>query len=151
MFRNLLVLCEGNHCRSPLAAALLAKALGDRGAGPFTVASAGLHALTGAPADAEITRLAREMGVDLDSHRGQNLEPGMALGADLIFVMDAPQKARLFDRLPATRGRVFLLGHWLRDGEQEIPDPFKRGPEAMAASARHIQAAVQAWMPRLLA
>lgn len=150
MFRNLLVLCEGNHCRSPLAAALLQQAFRAQGQATHTIVSAGLHALAGAPADADISQVAQEMGLSLEDHRGQNLEPGMALSADLIFVMDEAQKVRCIERLPSVRGRVFLLGHWLTEYPREIPDPFRRGPEFARAVALHVQAAVQAWLPRLL-
>ena len=52
--KAILVLCEGNHCRSPLAVALLRRALGPG----FTVESAGLAALEGIPAHPEAARLA---------------------------------------------------------------------------------------------
>lgn len=145
-FRTILVLCEGNHCRSPLAEAMLRKACGDR----ITVHSAGLQALLGHPADSEIARLAAEIGCSLDAHRGRNVDATLALRSDLILVMDEAQKEETIRRFPSARGRVYLLGHWLPPDRQQVPDPYRRGPEAMRAALSQIQEALAAWMPRLL-
>lgn len=145
-FRSVLVLCEGNHCRSPLAAGLLRRALGDR----VRVSSAGFCALEGVPAEPEIRRLALEADCSLEEHRGRNLTPSLALGSDLILVMDKAQLQACIQSIPAVRGRVYLLGQWLDMDRQEIPDPFRQGPEAMATTFHHIQEAVATWLPRLL-
>jgi protein-tyrosine phosphatase len=64
LFHHLLVLCAGNLCRSPLAEALLRARLARAGKG-IEVASAGLIAAVGEPAD-EMTRLvAAGRGLDL--------------------------------------------------------------------------------------
>ena len=142
---RILVLCEGNHCRGPLAEALLRSAL----PGPAQVESAGLAALVGAPADPEAARLARAAGLDLSAHRGRQVTPELALGAELVLVMDLAQKAWCEALLPSVRGRVFLLGHWRPAGEREIADPYRRGAEAFLAAWQRIQLAVADWLPRL--
>ena len=143
--RRLLVLCEGNHCRSPLAEALLRQALGPG----FEVNSAGLRALVGEPAHAETRRQGVERGLDLAAHRGRQLTPELAKGADLILVMDQAQKTACEALAPNLRGRVFLLGHWLPPGLQEIADPVLAGPSVHRMTYAHIQDAIQAWLPRL--
>ncbi|MBI4913940.1 MAG: low molecular weight phosphotyrosine protein phosphatase [Acidobacteria bacterium] len=142
--RRILVLCEGNHCRSPIAEALLRASLPG-----VAVESAGLGALEGHPADAEALRLLAERGLDHGAHRGRQFTPAMALEADLVFVMDRDQKEACEALVPAARGRVFLLGHWLAPERREIPDPFRRGPEAFRATLEHIEQSVAAWLPRL--
>lgn len=144
-FRNILVLCEGNHCRSPLAEALLQSALGP----DITVRSAGLRPLLGHPAEEGVRRLMAEHGTPIEAHRGRPLDDALALGSDLILVMDEAQKAEVLARIPATRGRVYLLGHWLPEASRIIPDPFRKGPEALQRSFDHIREAVQVWLPRL--
>ena len=148
--RHILVICEGNHCRSPMAEYLLKTAL-NTGAGPGVgVESAGLGALHGRAADPEAERLMAQRGIDMSAHRGRMLTPKFALAADLILVMDRQQKASCEQLAPSARGRVFLLGHWLPANEQEIVDPFHRGPEAFREALTHIDQAVAAWLPRLL-
>lgn len=143
--RRILVLCEGNHCRSPLAEALLRKALDSR----IEVRSAGIHALVGEPPHEETRRLGAELGLDLGTHRGRQVTPELAVKADLILVMDRIQKRACEALNPSVRGRVFLLGHWLAPGRPEIPDPVRRSPEVHRVIGGHIQDAVQSWLPRL--
>ena len=144
-FRSILVLCEGNYCRSPMAEYLLRASLGPQ----VVVESAGLGALHGASAAPEARTLMAERGLDISAHRARQLTTQSALAADLILVMDRRQKARCESMVPSARGRIFLLGHWLPDGRQEIADPYRRGPEAFRTALNHIDHAVTAWLPRL--
>ena len=143
--RHILVLCEGNHCRSPMAEAMLHKALGPK----IRVSSAGLHALVGHTAHWEARVLMTNQGLDITAHRGHQVTADMALGADLILVMDQAQKAACERLAPSARGRVFLLGHWLPPGQQGIPDPIRGGAEAHRQAYDHIQRAIQPWITKL--
>lgn len=140
-----MILCEGNHCRSPFAQALLRRCLGQE----VVVTSAGLRALVGQPAHEVTQRLALDQGLDLQSHRGRQFSSDLALGADLILVMDQAQKAICEAMVPSARGRVFLLGHWLPEPDREIADPIQRGPEIHRQTHQHIQRAIQPWLIRL--
>ncbi len=88
-------------------------------------------------------------GFDLSRHRGRQLTPAMALSADLILVMEHTHKEWCERVVPSTRGRIFLLGHWLAT-PLEIADPFHRGPEAFKQAFDSITHSVAAWLPRLL-
>ena len=57
MFDNILVVCHGNVCRSPVGEALLKKLLPHR-----NIQSAGLGALVGRNADTTAVELARQEG-----------------------------------------------------------------------------------------
>ena len=121
----ILVLCEGNLCRSPMAAGLLREALGPA----FPVSSAGLAARAGRAPDPEAVRLMAARGLDISRELSRQLTPAMALEADLILVMDPGQQDWCTSLVPAARGRVYLLGHWRRP-PAAIADPYLRGPEA---------------------
>jgi protein-tyrosine phosphatase len=147
MFDNVLMVCTGNICRSPLAEALW------RGAFPTPlnggspqVASAGISALVGAAAEANVQRLALRDGVDLAAHLARQLEPAMTRAADLILVME-PHHLRHVMQLDATaRGKTFLLGHWSGTG---IPDPYRRAEENYLFTHGRIAEAVRSWLVRL--
>lgn len=143
--RFILVLCEGNLCRSPIAEGLLRAGLGLS----IRVESAGLAAREGMPPHPEAVRLLAEHGIDIRGHRSRSLTPAMALEADLILVMDEGQKAWCGARVPATRGRIHLLGCWLPAGSQEIADPFGREPEAFMTAFKLIQRSAVAWRDHL--
>lgn len=143
--KSILVLCEGNHCRSPIAEALFKAALGSG----IRVESAGFHALAGKPADLEAQTIMTANALDISTHRGRQWTEEMAVGADLILVMDEGQKTHCEAMVPSARGRVFLLGQWLLPGPREIPDPFLKGPEATRHAYELIHQSVVTWMPRI--
>jgi len=105
--------------------------------------------MVGHPAHEEVRRIADRHGLQLDSHRGRQVERGMFLDADLVLVMDKEQKAACEDMLPTLRGRVFLLGHWSPGGPREIVDPMGRSPEVHQAVFEQIRDATLAWVQRL--
>ena len=143
--QRVLVLCEGNHCRGPMAEALLRSLLPPG----ILVESAGLQALEGKSADPEAQRLMAAQGLDISAHRGRQLTEEMALKADLVLVMDLPQKDWCGQMMPSAVGRIFLLGHWRSAPQREIADPYGMGPAAFLAAFESIRESVADWLPRL--
>lgn len=146
-FTSILVICDGNHCRSPIAEALLRAAIGDGGP---RVESAGLTALEGIPPHPAAQQLMAERGLDISGHRGRQLTLPIALAADLILVMDERQKRDCGQLAPSARGRLFLLSHWQPDGRKGIPDPSRGGAKAIYGSFEQISRSVADWIPRLV-
>lgn len=144
--KSILVVCEGNHCRSPIAAGLLQEALG---AG-FRLESAGLAAPDGLPAHPEACRLMAARGIDISSHLSRQMTPAMALSADIVLVMDQGQKEWCESLVPSVRGRTFLLGHWQVPVPTGIEDPFPLGPKAFPAAFEAIEQCVSSWIPHLV-
>ncbi|SAK72796.1 arsenate reductase/protein-tyrosine-phosphatase family protein [Caballeronia ptereochthonis] len=118
MIRSVLMVCEGNICRSPLAAALLARAMPQ-----VEVKSAGTHALVGEPVNAAIADLAGAHGIALDSHVARQLDAGLAHAADLILTMTQAQREWVESAWPSTRGKVFRL---CDEQGADVTDPYKR-------------------------
>jgi protein-tyrosine-phosphatase len=123
MIRNVLFVCTGNICRSPLAAALLVRGLKEQGV-EVTVTSAGTGAWDGAPASEGAYLVGLERGLDLSGHRARLLSRDVVEQADLILTMARHHRARV-DELGG-EGRVFVLGEYAgREGDDvEVSDPF---------------------------
>lgn len=139
MIRNILVVCEGNLCRSPIAQALLTRSLPG-----LTVASAGLSAIDGRPADTVTHGLSYTRGIDLSAHRAARLDGRMCLAADLIFAMEQQQVHAIETAYPFTRGRVYRLA-----GTSDIPDPYRQPHARYECAIALIEQGVRDWVARV--
>ena len=122
--KRILFVCTGNICRSPLAAALLQRALTERGAAEIEVSSAGTGAWDGAPVSEGAYLVGLEQGLDLSAHRARLLTRDLVERSDVILTMARHHRARV-DELGGG-GRVFVFGEYAgRSGESaEVSDPF---------------------------
>jgi protein-tyrosine-phosphatase len=130
--RNILFVCTGNTCRSPLAAGFLKKLLERNFLCEMEIGSAGLTALPGSPASFHSLRVALENSVYLEEHQARLVTPELIDKADLIVVMEPGHRQQLLDSYPQTSGKILLLRHFARYGSQErgIHDPYGLNPEA---------------------
>src|SRR5437870_8755482 len=120
--KRILLVCTGNICRSPLAAALLQRALAQRGIDGLDVASAGTGAWDGAPVSEGAYLVGLERGLDLSAHRARLLTRELVEEADLILTMARHHRPRV-DELRG-EGRLFVLGEYVGPGGDEESDPF---------------------------
>ena len=138
-------MCVGNICRSPMAEGLLAQLAKEHG-GKTVVNSAGLHAMSGYPADAISSGLLKSMDIDISAHRARQLSTEILSEADLILVMESWQKKAVLALSPGSRGKVYNLGHWTG---LEIEDPYKKPKIAYAHALGKIKTSVDSWKEKL--
>src|SRR5690606_34539960 len=84
---NLLFVCSGNTCRSPMAEAIARDLLRRRGWAHVDARSAGTSTVPGVAATEDAVAVAREYGLDLEQHASQPLTPELIEWADLILTM----------------------------------------------------------------
>lgn len=145
MFHSILMVCVGNICRSPMAEGLMRREIERAGSG-MHVASAGVGALVGEPADPMARELMAEQGIDIEAHRARQLGADMVRDHDLILVMEEWQRRKVESTFPMARGRVMCLGHW-RD--LQVPDPYRQPRSAFEHSMEQIQQGLEDWKDKL--
>lgn len=131
---HIMFVCYGNICRSPFAARLLARKLGDSA----HVTSAGTLLREGRPAPDEAAQAARAHDIDLTTHRSQHVDVAAAQAADALFVFD-PQNAQALAQLGVPKAKIIELGALI--GAASIADPYGRGDAAFADCYAQIDAA----------
>ncbi|WP_103974368.1 low molecular weight protein-tyrosine-phosphatase [Methylovulum psychrotolerans] len=145
MFNNILIICVGNICRSPMAEVLFKKAFADKHAN-CAVISAGLHAAVGHKADENACQLMTARGLDLSTHRACQLNTQMVRHADLMLVMELRHKMEIENQTPYAKGKVFRLGEW---GGYDIRDPYLLDLRTFELVLAQIDQGVNQWVNKL--
>ncbi|WP_350238157.1 protein tyrosine phosphatase [Pectobacterium colocasium] len=142
MFDSILVVCVGNICRSPTGERLLKQVLPAK-----RIASAGLGALVGKPADSTATDVANQHNLSLEGHEAQQLTSSLCRQYDLILVMEKGHIDGVSRIAPEVRGKTMLFGHWLN--QQEIADPYRKSREAFEFVYSQLEQSAQKWAQAL--
>ncbi|SJM93773.1 low molecular weight protein-tyrosine-phosphatase [Crenothrix polyspora] len=146
MFNNILVVCVGNICRSPMAEALLRDALSAAGKTGYSVSSAGLGALVDHAPDKTACELLLKKGIDISDYKATQINSQLVRKADLILVMETGHKNALVGDEPSAKGKVFRLGEW---GEFDIPDPYQKDVAAFEHALQLVEKGIAQWLKKI--
>lgn len=107
---NILCVCTGNICRSPMAEGLIKKLVAREGLeGAYEISSAGTRAVEQSPAVNEVVNMAKDIGVDLSQHIARQLTNELAEEADIILVMEESHRLALIGMDPKFSNKTHLL------------------------------------------
>jgi protein-tyrosine-phosphatase len=125
---RVLFVCDGNICRSPLAAEYLRQRTVRSGLSHVVVDSAGILGIEGGKAAAHSIAVAREAGLDLTHHRSRGVTVADLRTSDIVIAMTLTQLETLGRRFGPGRGERLLLrafedGPTPRGGAPELDDP----------------------------
>jgi protein-tyrosine phosphatase len=124
---NILFVCLGNICRSPLLEGWARHVAERSGHGSrFAFDSAGTgdwH--VGQPPDPRAIAAAHRCGIDIAGLRARTVQAGDFSRFELILAADRANLAWLRRRAPAgSRARIELALDWAGSAGEEVPDPY---------------------------
>ncbi len=131
---NVLFVCSGNTCRSPMAAGIFRILISPKYS---DVRSAGTIAMGGLQAAHYARQVVKEYGGSIDRHRTSSLDRELVDWADLILVMEYKHYETVLEINPDAVVKTFLLREYKRRTKYtEVPDPVGRDLVAYQQSAK---------------
>lgn len=153
---NVLFVCTGNTCRSPMAEELADDAAGRSSNIDFSFKSAGTFACEGESATPEAVEAMEEIGLNIEKHRAQQFDKELAEWADVILAMEANHIEAMEAMAPDEEEKMhtllgFAAGVDGYPGETgfDIMDPYQEDIEEYRAARGQISEAVGKALDRL--
>lgn len=139
---NILFVCTGNTCRSPMAQGLLEDMARKKDL-DMVVRSAGVFALDGQSVSREAVQVLREEGINISHHRANMIHRDLVEESDLILTMSKSHKEALLSKYDFIEGKVFTLKEYAYGLEEDILDPFGRGIDVYRHTKEEIKDALE--------
>lgn len=130
---NILFVCTGNTCRSPMAEGLFKKMLAEKNIDNVTCSSAGLFAMTGDEVTPNSVKACERFEADISSHRARRITSYILDETDKFVCMTHEHAASLSMYVPSEK--ITVLGGG-------IPDPFGGDLEVYIKTANYIKTAL---------
>ncbi len=148
---NILFVCTGNSCRSPMAEWILKDLIKQHGIENVVVESAGTMAPENRRPTNYTLMVMVERGIDIASHQSRMLTEQMVERADLVFVMEKAHKLFAEEMMPSAKGKVFLLKSYGSGGyEEDIQDPIGRDLEFYRQCREELEKEIERVLPEII-
>ena len=131
---NILCICTGNICRSPMLEYLLRNAFEKSGRSDCTVTSAGTATQTGSPPSLHAVTAMDEIGIDISAHRSRQITTEIVRENDAFVVLTPAHGVTLAFQYGADPQKIITPGGGIPDPYGQDLDTYRRCRDDMIAA-----------------
>lgn len=136
---QILIVCTGNTCRSPMAEVLLRDKIEKHHlTDQIVVSSAGVAVWGEGGASIGAQMAMGRRGINMLNHRSHRLLPEDIQSADLLLTMTASHKAAVLGIMPEAIDKVYALAEFAGE-DRDIMDPYGENVAVYEACAEQIE------------
>ncbi|MBM7662450.1 protein-tyrosine phosphatase [Bacillus mesophilus] len=140
---NLLFVCTGNTCRSPMAEAIAKHLSND-----IHIKSAGVYAVEGSAASIHTVEALSEQGVPIN-HSSQGLTKNLVDWATYIFTMTQSHKDMIVRQYPESLPKIYTIKEFAQNSQSDVMDPYGGPIEVYRQTFNELNEVVQALLKEL--
>ena len=150
---NIVYVCTGNTCRSPMAEGILRKLLADKGIEDVDVSSAGIGTLDGYPATHHAVEISLRNQIDISGHHSTRMTERLFRESNLVFALSR-NHFEFLEELSGAEDKLFMVKAFPKsnhaDVEHSVEDPVGGSLEEYKTTFEEIQTEIVRALPEII-